>query len=98
DEHYLSYPFTKKKAITVFECDYERLNEDNYLNDTLIDIFPKIWHDDYPQNSDDIHTFSSFFFTKLHTRYGQIDYDKVRRWTSELDIFKKRLLVVPINQ
>ncbi|GAN07248.1 cysteine proteinase [Mucor ambiguus] len=96
DEHILNYPFSKKKSITVYERDFERLEDETYLNDTLIDVFPKIWADEYPDAS--IYTFSSFFFTKLAGTYSNIHYDLVQRWTSSIDIFKKKYIIIPVAQ
>ncbi|KAK4509974.1 uncharacterized protein ATC70_008124 [Mucor velutinosus] len=96
DEHILNYPFNKKKSITVYERDFERLEDETYLNDTLIDIFPKIWADEYADAS--IYTFSSFFFTKLAGTYSSIHYDLVQRWTSSIDIFKKQYIIIPVAQ
>ncbi|CAO3606592.1 unnamed protein product [Mucor fragilis] len=96
DEHILNYPYNKKKSITVYERDFERLEDETYLNDTLIDVFPKIWTDEYPDAS--IYTFSSFFFTKLAGTYSNIHYDLVQRWTSSIDIFQKRYIIIPVAQ
>ncbi|CEP19993.1 hypothetical protein [Parasitella parasitica] len=96
DEHILNYPFDKKKSITLYERDFERLEDETYLNDTLIDIFPKIWADEYPEAS--IFTFSSFFFTKLSGPYSSIHYDTVQRWTSSTDIFEKKYIIIPVAQ
>ncbi|KAI8073465.1 uncharacterized protein B0P05DRAFT_548628 [Gilbertella persicaria] len=94
DEHLLTYPFRGKKSVTVYERDLDRLKDETYLNDTLLDVFPKIWSDEYPEAN--IYTFSSFFYTKLA---GQtMDYDTVKRWTSHVDIFKKKFLIIPIAQ
>ena len=43
---------------------------------------------------DDIHVFSSFFYTKLRQR----GYNEVKRWTTSCDVFKKSALIVPINE
>ncbi|KAI7906712.1 uncharacterized protein BX663DRAFT_202863 [Cokeromyces recurvatus] len=97
DEHLLMYPFDGKNSITLYERDYSRLDEGTYLNDTLIDIFPKIWANDYP--STNIHTFSSFFFTKLSgSAATAIQYDTVKRWTANINIFEKKFVVVPVAQ
>lgn len=96
EEHYLTFPFKAKKSVTVFQRDYERLDDDTYLNDTLMDVFPKIWADEFPDAS--IYTFSSFFFTKLSGPHNTMHYDTVKRWTANEDIFKKKFLIIPIAQ
>ncbi|RCH79712.1 hypothetical protein CU098_002632, partial [Rhizopus stolonifer] len=55
DEHLLTYPFRGKKSVTVYERDLDRLKDETYLNDTLLDVFPKIWSDEYPEAN--IYTF-----------------------------------------
>ncbi|KAI8342872.1 hypothetical protein EDC96DRAFT_522145 [Choanephora cucurbitarum] len=96
DEHLLTYPFKGKKSVTVYERDLDRLNDETYLNDTLIDVFPKIWSDEFSRAS--IYTFSSFFYTKLAGPNQHIHYDTVKRWTSHVDIFDKKFLIIPIAQ
>lgn len=97
DEHLLTYPFTGKDSVVVYERDMDRLEDETYLNDTLLDVFPKIWADEFPSAS--VHTFSSFFYTKLMgEEHDAFNYDNVERWTKDVDIFKKKLLIMPINQ
>lgn len=96
DEHYLTYPFKAKKSVTVYDRDFERLNEETYINDTLIDVFPKIWADEFSNTS--IYTFSSFFFTKLSGSHNTMHFDAIKRWTANEDIFEKKFLIIPIAQ
>ncbi|CAO3644841.1 unnamed protein product [Mucor hiemalis] len=97
DKHLLTYPFEGKKSVTVYERDLTRLDEDQYLNDTLLDVFPKIWDDDYP-TSKLIHTFSSFFYTKLAGDGNSVNYDKIGRWTANINIFEKSMIIIPVAQ
>ncbi|KAI9272150.1 hypothetical protein EDC94DRAFT_595601 [Helicostylum pulchrum] len=96
DKHLLTYPFEGKKSVTVYERDLERLEEDQFLNDSLLDIFPKIWADQYPNSS--THTYSSFFYTKLAGDGSSVNYDKIGRWTANINIFEKKLIIIPIAQ
>jgi hypothetical protein len=97
DEHWLTYPFPVQNSVVVYKEDMIRLNEDTYLNDTLLEVFPKIWADEFPSAS--IHMFSPFFYTKLtDTKDSAINYGKVRKWTKDEDIFKKKLLIIPMHQ
>jgi hypothetical protein len=110
DEHLLTFPFKKiqkekgqekrqekKNSVIVYEADEKRLDDKTYLNDTLLEVFPKIWAEQFPSAS--IHTFSSFFFTKLCGEdLDAFKYKDVERWTKDNDIFKKKVLIVPINQ
>ncbi|KAG2229619.1 hypothetical protein INT48_004080 [Thamnidium elegans] len=96
DKHLLTYPFEGKKSVTIYERDLERLEEDQFLNDSLLDIFPKIWADQYPNSS--THTYSSFFYTKLAGDGSSVNYDKIGRWTANINIFEKKLIIIPIAQ
>uniref|UniRef100_A0A8D0G1N0 Ubiquitin-like protease family profile domain-containing protein n=1 Tax=Strix occidentalis caurina TaxID=311401 RepID=A0A8D0G1N0_STROC len=40
-----------------------------------------------------VHAFSTFFYPKLISA----GYDAVRRWTRDVDLFKKDLILVPIH-
>lgn len=40
-----------------------------------------------------VHFFNSFFYDKLRTK----GYDGVKRWTKNVDIFNKELLLIPIH-
>lgn len=96
DKHLLTYPFEGKKSVTIYERDLERLEDDQFLNDSLLDIFPKIWADQYPNSS--THTYSSFFYTKLAGDGSSVNYDKIGRWTANTNIFEKKLIIIPIAQ
>lgn len=96
DKHLLTYPFEGKKSVTIYKRDLERLEEDQFLNDSLLDIFPKIWADQYPNSS--THTYSSFFYTKLAGDGSSVNYDKIGRWTANTNIFEKKLIIIPIAQ
>lgn len=96
DNHLLTFPFEGKKSVTVYERDLSRLDEDQYLNDTLVDVFPKIWEDDYSTSS--THTFSSFFYTKLAGDGNTVNYDKIGRWTANINIFEKKTIIIPVAQ
>jgi hypothetical protein len=48
---------------------------------------------------DQIHVFNSFFFKKLDGGRGKAcDYNSVKKWTSKIDLFKKKFVIVPINE
>ncbi|KAI9366460.1 hypothetical protein BD770DRAFT_285742, partial [Pilaira anomala] len=94
DQHILTYPFGGKKSVTLYAKDLDRLEEGHFLNDSLLDIFPKIWADQNPNAS--AHTFSSFFYTKLAGDGSSINYDKIERWTARVNIFEKKLIIIPV--
>ncbi|ELK34779.1 Sentrin-specific protease 3 [Myotis davidii] len=61
----------------------------NWLNDQLMNMFGNLVIDTVPEK---VHFFNSFFYSKLHTK----GYDGVKRWTENVDIFNKELLLIPI--
>ncbi|XP_041283726.1 sentrin-specific protease 3-like, partial [Onychostruthus taczanowskii] len=54
----------------------------NMYGDLVMDAVP-----------DKVHFFNSFFYDKLRTR----GYEGVQRWTKNVDIFGKELLLIPIH-
>ncbi|KAF9649915.1 cysteine proteinase, partial [Thelephora ganbajun] len=89
-------------AVNITRGDLERLQPGKYLNDTLIEFGLKLWLNDLrdcdPELADQIHLFSSFFYKKLAIKDKRAGYESVRKWTSRVDVFSKRYLVVPINE
>ncbi|KAE9403951.1 cysteine proteinase, partial [Gymnopus androsaceus JB14] len=45
-----------------------------------------------------IHIFNSFFYKKLNKKDLDEGYRSVQSWTSTVDIFDKKLIIVPINE
>ncbi|XP_069500448.1 sentrin-specific protease 3 isoform X2 [Ambystoma mexicanum] len=62
----------------------------NWLNDQVMNMYGDLVMDSVP---DKVHFFNSFFYDKLRTN----GYDGVKRWTKNVDIFKKDLLLIPIH-
>ncbi|XP_078526639.1 sentrin-specific protease 3 isoform X2 [Lissotriton helveticus] len=62
----------------------------NWLNDQVMNMYGDLVMDSVP---DKVHFFNSFFYDKLRTK----GYDGVKRWTKNVDIFKKDLLLIPIH-
>ncbi|KZP31525.1 hypothetical protein FIBSPDRAFT_883297 [Athelia psychrophila] len=104
DELVLVYPPNGTGAINITQSDFRRLDEGEYLNDTLIEFGLKLWLDDVrksdPMLADSIHVFSSFFYKKLKSNSKNLEegYQSVRKWTQKFDLFEKKYLVVPINE
>ena len=98
----------KSECVTLY--DYFSLEEGEYLNDAIINfhlayLAQEKLSDD---NKKDVHIFSTHFYTKLSnvpkkkkgestskTR-GERAYERVKRWTKEVDLFSKKLVVIPI--
>uniref|UniRef100_UPI003F778516 Maltose/maltodextrin-binding periplasmic protein,Sentrin-specific protease 3 n=1 Tax=Homo sapiens TaxID=9606 RepID=UPI003F778516 len=62
----------------------------NWLNDQVMNMYGDLVMDTVPEK---VHFFNSFFYDKLRTK----GYDGVKRWTKNVDIFNKELLLIPIH-
>ena len=88
----LRYPPAGPFAVTLLGSDLERLEEDEYLNDTLIEFGLRFLYEQLKAHNPDlaqaIYMFSSFFYLKMsefrdHTK----SYQQVRKWTSRVDMY-----------
>ncbi|GAB0201190.1 sentrin-specific protease 3 [Grus japonensis] len=70
--------------------DLQTLYGPNWLNDQVMNMYGDLVMDAVP---DKVHFFNSFFYDKLRTR----GYEGVQRWTKNVDIFGKELLLIPIH-
>ncbi|KAL7876034.1 hypothetical protein AOLI_G00109970 [Acnodon oligacanthus] len=70
--------------------DLTTLYGQNWLNDQVMNMYGDLVMDSVP---DKVHFFNSFFYDKLRTK----GYDGVKRWTKNVDIFSKDLLLIPIH-
>ncbi|KAF5315073.1 hypothetical protein D9619_007290 [Psilocybe cf. subviscida] len=103
DEVMLVYPLGAPGAVTITKGDFARLEPGQYLNDTLIEFALKLWmtrlEQERPDIAQQVHVFSSFFYKKLNSKRDiRQAYENVRKWTSKFDIFKKKYIIVPINE
>ncbi|KAF7292794.1 ULP-PROTEASE domain-containing protein [Mycena indigotica] len=98
----LVYPSGQTGAISITKGDLIRLQPNGLLNDTLIEFSLKLWmhrlEQDDAKLAKEIHIFSSFFYKKLEQRELQESYASVAKWTAKFDLFKKKYLIVPINE
>jgi sentrin-specific protease 3 len=62
----------------------------NWLNDQVMNMYGDLVMDTVPEK---VHFFHSLFYDKLRTK----GYDGVKRWTKNVDIFNKELLLIPIH-
>ncbi|KAL0960923.1 hypothetical protein HGRIS_005930 [Hohenbuehelia grisea] len=102
DEVILVYPPATVGAVTIKNSDLLRLQPGEYLNDTLIEFGLKLWlkdlEDKNPAFARTIHVFSSFFYKKLNKRNLEEGYQSVKKWTSKVDLFDKKFIIIPINE
>ncbi|KAI0632508.1 hypothetical protein C8Q77DRAFT_1059961 [Trametes polyzona] len=100
DELVLVFPPSGTGAVNITRGDLKRLDNGQYLNDTLIEFGLKVCLHSLPEElAEQVHIFNSFFFKKLNSKKEVKDsYPSVRKWTSKVDIFKKKYIIVPINE
>ncbi|KAI4627784.1 hypothetical protein J4E80_001918 [Alternaria sp. BMP 0032] len=89
----------RQRAIVHFD-DLPRLDEEEFLNDSLIDFYMIYLFKQLKVPADKVYFFNTYFFTKLTENSGRksMDYKAVQRWTSKIDIFTYDYIVVPINE
>nr|XP_029525959.1 sentrin-specific protease 3-like [Oncorhynchus nerka]XP_029525960.1 sentrin-specific protease 3-like [Oncorhynchus nerka] len=78
------------KRHTLTMDDLSTLYGQNWLNDQIMNMYGDMVMDTVPE---EVHFFNSFFYDKLRTK----GYDGVKRWTKNVNIFQKRLLLIPIH-
>lgn len=98
----LVYPATGRNRASVDKEDILRLDEGEFLNDNLISFYLRYlqtkMEKERPELVNRVHIFSTFFFEKLVSGKGGINYDGVKNWTSKLDVFSYDYIVVPVNE
>ncbi|XP_048857415.1 sentrin-specific protease 3a isoform X3 [Brienomyrus brachyistius] len=80
---------TYKRHVLTMD-DLSTLYGQNWLNDQVMNMYGDLVMDSTPEK---VHFFNSFFYDKLRTN----GYDGVKRWTKNVDIFRKDLLLMPIH-
>lgn len=102
-KHPLIYPKTGKHRATVDFYDLEKLDEGEFLNDNLINFHLRFLEDDLQRRQPDIarrvYWFNTYFYTTLvsGSRSGKgINYDAVKKWTRNIDVFNFDYIIVPI--
>lgn len=78
----------KKHTVTL--DDLLTLAEENWLNDQVINMYGELIMESAHCK---VHFMNSFFHRQLITK----GYEGVRRWTKRVDLFSKRLLLVPVH-
>lgn len=102
----LNYPFNTSSSgyVTVLQADFDRLDPGEFLNDTMIDFGLKYLLEQIRQRDADLHqeifVFSSFFYNRLNEKRSDrsVGYELVKKWTRKAELFKKKYIVVPINE
>lgn len=101
----LVYPRAGKKRETVQFDDLWRLDDDEFLNDSLVGFFLRyLEHQLETQNPNvykKMYFFNSYFYdTLIKGMKGKkgVNYDGVAKWTRSINIFSRDFVVVPVNE
>ncbi|KAG0346913.1 hypothetical protein BG004_000554 [Podila humilis] len=95
----------KTKSIAVHADDAQRLNDGQFLNDTIIEFGLKHIHSTLEAKNralaDQVFVFNSFFFQRLLSKpvKGPMNsYESVKNWTAKVDIFSMKYIIIPIHE
>ncbi|CAK4016382.1 Ubiquitin-like-specific protease 2 [Lecanosticta acicola] len=94
------YPSEGPRRVTLEFCDLLKLDDEEYLNDSLVNFWLRRIEENMPaEHKDKVHFFNTYFYTSMTTKKGKtgFNYDAIQRWTKSVDLFTKPYVVVPIN-
>ena len=99
----LTYPYSGPKRTTVEWDDLNRLEPENFFNDNLIGFYLRYLEEklrkERPNVAKKIYIFNSYFYASLtNNGRGKINYNAVKNWTRNVDLFGYDYIIVPINQ
>ncbi|KAI1259994.1 hypothetical protein F5Y18DRAFT_268322 [Xylariaceae sp. FL1019] len=100
----LVFPEKGKNRATVDKDDIQRLDEGEFLNDNIIIFYLRYLQQtleaEQPTLAKRIYFQNTFFYDQLKpVKASQgIQYEKVKTWTSKVDLFEKDFIIVPINE
>eukprot|EP01082_Thalassiosira_pseudonana_P012513 g11502.t1 g11502 contig5:1019505-1021842(+) len=80
--------------VTILQVAYNRLEPGQFLDDSLVDFWMR-WisrEQSHLGNKSDVHFFTTHFMSTLKKEPSS-----VASWTKKIDIFKKKLIFVPVN-
>ncbi|KAF8881106.1 hypothetical protein BD779DRAFT_1445787, partial [Infundibulicybe gibba] len=82
--------------------DLERLRPSSFLNDALVMFGLRYYLNELesrnPELAEQFHLFDSYFYRDLSQGCTGESYVKVQKWTTRINIFQKKYIIVPINQ
>ncbi|KAL2513549.1 putative ubiquitin-like-specific protease 2A [Forsythia ovata] len=102
----LIYPEGDPDAISICSRDVEVLQPKTFINDTIIDFYIKyLVNKTNPEEQHRFYFFNTFFFQKLdgldrdssRTWEGRGAFQRVRKWTRNVNIFEKDYIFIPVN-
>ncbi|KAI9205942.1 uncharacterized protein BJ171DRAFT_614050 [Polychytrium aggregatum] len=107
-DFYLIYPPGEVGAIPVTNSDAIRLDEGELFNDTLIAAYFKYLYNSWsPIQRESVHLFNSHFYDYISAPKSKSQseeearlrgYEKVKKWTKNVNIFEKTYVFVPVNE
>ncbi|KAM0751720.1 cysteine proteinase [Meredithblackwellia eburnea MCA 4105] len=110
DKLVLVWPHQGAGSISVTHGDTLRLKDEEFLNDTLIElglkrILEALKNDEQKAAiAANVHIFNSFFYKKVSAKRPPKEtkdwnpHSTVRKWTQKFDLFSKKYVIVPINE
>lgn len=100
------YPKGDADAVSISKRDFDLLQPETFVNDTIIDFYIKYLKNKIkPEEKDRFHFFNSFFFRKLadpdkdplDASQGKVAYQRVKKWTRKVNLFEKDFVFIPVN-
>lgn len=100
------YPKGDSDAVSISKRDFDLLQPDTFVNDTIIDFYIKYLKNKIqPERRHRYHFFNSFFFRKLadmdkdpsNAFDGRAAFLRVRKWTRKVNLFEKDFVFIPVN-
>lgn len=95
----LTYPATGPKRTTVEFTDIKGLDDGEWLNDNIISFCLRHLEEQHQELKDQVYIFNTYFYTALSTKQSKkgFNYEAVRKWTKNIDVFSYPFVIVPIN-
>ncbi|KAK9321721.1 hypothetical protein V1517DRAFT_261807, partial [Lipomyces orientalis] len=91
-------------TVVITEDDFSRLDDGEFLNDTIIDFYLKYIQDRlqraHPEIASSTYIFNTFFYKRLTQRINGVKgaFDNVKKWTAKVDLFSMKYVIIPIHE
>ncbi|RKO92416.1 hypothetical protein BDK51DRAFT_18591 [Blyttiomyces helicus] len=97
---YAIFSPSSRSKIRITRSEYDRLLPGVFLNDTIMEFYLRYLLTNMLDENlrDEVHMFNSFFFEQLSKDPVDAGLERVKSWTSKVDIFSKSFVFVPINE
>ncbi|GAM83964.1 hypothetical protein ANO11243_019540 [Dothideomycetidae sp. 11243] len=97
----LTWPFEGIKRVTVSFEDLHRLNEEEFLNDSIVNFCLRRLELDHQGTTESTYFFNTYFYdalTKLPSGRAGFNYDAVKSWTRKVNLFSYDHVIIPVNR